>query len=74
MTVEISGLSFAMIAVAIGLALMGYFIGNGLKNMGKHDYEHPAYNLIRQEDLSMYLSLDQVEIDDLLKNIRMHRD
>lgn len=67
MSVEISGLSFAIIAVAIGLAIMGYFIGNGLKNIGKHDDAHPAYNLIRQEDLSMYLSLNPAEIDDLLK-------
>ena len=64
---EISGLSYAIISVAIGLIIMGYFIGNGLKNIGKNDDVAPINNLMTKEHLSMSLNLDQKEIDDLLK-------
>lgn len=66
MQIELSGLVVSMLILAVGLGFMGYFIGDGLKNMGKPDSEHPATNFIKKEDLPIYFSLDKEEIDDLL--------
>lgn len=67
MSIELPDLTSSTVILAIGLIIMGYLIGNGLKSIGQNDYEHPINNLMTKEHLSMYLNLDQKEIDDLLK-------
>ncbi|GAB3056539.1 DNA-binding protein [Virgibacillus ainsalahensis] len=67
MEVEVSGLGIGLILLAIGLTLMGYFVGKGLQNMGHPDKGH-NYNLfIKESDLEFYLNLDKNEIEELLR-------
>lgn len=67
MGIEISGLSSGLLLLAIGLTLMGYFIGKGLQNMG-HPAKGQHYNLfIKESDLELYLNLDSSEIEELLR-------
>jgi len=52
--------------VAVGLALMGYFIGNGLKNFGRPDKTPTYYMFIKESDLEFYLNLSKEEVEELL--------
>lgn len=69
MEIEVSGLGIGLILLAVGLSLMGYFVGKGLQNMGNPD-KSQNYNLfIKESDLRFYfnLNLDQKEIEELLE-------
>ena len=48
MEIEISGLGTGLILLAIGLSLMGYFIGKGLQNMG-HPEKGAHYHFFDKE-------------------------
>jgi len=66
MEIEVSGLGTGLVLLAVGLTLMGYFIGKGLQNMGQPDkgyYNH----FIKESDLEFYLNLDKKEIEELLE-------
>ena len=55
--------------IAVGLAALGYFIGNGLKNFAKGEKKKKSYyanHLIKEKDLPHYLLLSQEEVKDLL--------
>lgn len=67
MEIELSGLFGGMIALAIGLGFMGYFIGNGLKNIGEPENGHPSTYFIKEHDLPLYFNLDKEEMEDLLR-------
>lgn len=65
MEIDVSGLGIGLILLAVGLTLMGYFIGKGLQNFGTGTDD--KYNLfIKENDLEFYLNLSQNEIEDLL--------
>src|SRR5690554_1378713 len=66
MEIEISGLSTGLVFLAVGLALMGYFIGKGLQNFGRPDKGNKYNHFIKESDLEFYLNLDKKEIEDLL--------
>ncbi|WP_068673541.1 hypothetical protein [Oceanobacillus sp. Castelsardo] len=67
MEIEVSGLGNGLIFLAIGLALMGYFVGKGLQNVG-HPEKGYKYNLlIKESDLEFYLNLNKNEIEELLR-------
>ncbi|MCC9021558.1 DNA-binding protein [Bacillus nakamurai] len=53
--------------IGIGLALMGYFIGEGLKNFKnpKGSYSD-CPTLIKEKDLHYYLGLNKDEVKELL--------
>ncbi|MGD6831128.1 DNA-binding protein [Sutcliffiella halmapala] len=52
--------------IGIGLAALGYFIGDGLKNF-KNQKNAPSYpTLIKKSDLHLYLNLTKNEVEDLL--------
>lgn len=66
MEIEISGLGIGLTLLAVGLTLMGYFIGNGLQNLGRSDKSY-NYNLfIKESDLELYLNLNKNELEELL--------
>ncbi|MCC3359480.1 DNA-binding protein [Bacillus sp. REN16] len=67
MEIEVSGLGTGLILLAIGLALMGYFIGKGLQNMGHPDKGHYYHLFIKENDLEFYLNLNKHEIEELLE-------
>lgn len=52
--------------IAIGLALLGYFIGNGLKQMNHPQKTSMDYYLIEESNLHTYLSLSREEVKDLI--------
>ncbi|HWO76403.1 MULTISPECIES: hypothetical protein [Bacillus] len=53
--------------LGIGLALMGYFIGDGLKNFKSPKASSPGYtSLIKEKDLHFYLGLNKEETKELL--------
>lgn len=63
MEIEITGLGTGLVLIAIGLTLMGYFIGNGLRKLGhadKHNF------LIQESELALHLNLNQKEVEELL--------
>ena len=67
MELEIAGLSIGLISLAVGLSLMGYFVGKGLQNMG-HPAKDQSYNLfIKESDLEFYINLDKNNIEELLR-------
>ncbi|MEI4771469.1 DNA-binding protein [Psychrobacillus sp. FJAT-51614] len=54
--------------LGIGLAAMGYFIGDGLKNFNNPKGSSSGYpTLIREKDLPVYLGLSKEEIQELLR-------
>lgn len=62
MEIELVGLG---IPIAIGLALMGYFIGKGLQNFSTPEKQQ-SYQLISEEDLPFYIHLSKEEVEELL--------
>ncbi|MFS0788634.1 DNA-binding protein [Shouchella sp. 1P09AA] len=67
MNIEV-GLSFFW--VAVGLALLGYFIGNGLKKFqSKSDAQeyHAYYQLIEENQLYLYVNISEKDMEDLLR-------
>ncbi len=67
MEIEVYGLETGLMVLALGVALMGYFIGNGLKNMGKQEKRNAFSYFIKESDLAYYVNLDKHEMKDLLK-------
>ena len=54
--------------IGIGLAAMGYFIGDGLKNFSNPKGSFSGYpNLIKKKDLPIYTGLSMEEIEELLR-------
>lgn len=66
MEIEVSGLVTGLFFLAIGLVLMGYYIGKGLQNFGRPDKGNKYHYFIKESDLEFYLNLDKKEIEDLL--------
>jgi hypothetical protein len=53
--------------VGAGLAALGYFIGDGLKNFKNPEGSNSAYpTLIKERDLHIYIGLSKDEVNDLL--------
>lgn len=52
--------------IGIGLAALGYFIGDGLKNFKKPKNVPSSPTLIKKSDLHLYLDLSKDEVEDLL--------
>lgn len=53
--------------LAAGLAALGYFIGDGLKNFKNPKASSSGYpSLIKEKDLHIYLGLHKEEVKDLL--------
>lgn len=67
MEIEVAGLGTGLILLAIGLTLMGYFVGKGLQNFGHPDKGHHYHLFIKENDLEFYLNLDKDEIEELLE-------
>lgn len=66
MEIEVSSLGTGLILLAIGLTLMGYFVGKGLQNFGQPDKGHHYHLFIKESDLEFYLNLNKNEIEELL--------
>lgn len=67
MLIEISGLGIGLILLAVGITLMGYFIGKGLHNMGHPEKGQSYHYFIKQSELEFYLNLNKTEIEELLE-------
>jgi len=67
MEIEISGLGFGFVALAIGLAAMGYFVGKGLQNFGRPEAGNQYNMFIEENELEFYLNLSKDEIEELLR-------
>lgn len=67
MEIEISGLGIGLVLLAVGLSLMGYFIGKGLQNMGHPEKGHHYHFFIKESELEYYSNLDKNEIEELLR-------
>lgn len=52
---------------AVGLGLMGYFIGDGLKHFNRPKQSSKDYSLLKGEDLPLWLSLSKEEVRDLIE-------
>lgn len=52
--------------IAAGLAALGYFIGDGLKNFGKPQKKSSYPHLIKEKDLHYYFDLNKSEVEELL--------
>ncbi|WP_316572669.1 DNA-binding protein [Neobacillus sp. YIM B06451] len=53
--------------VGAGLAFLGYFIGDGLKNFNNSKGSFSGYpTLIKERDLYLYLGLSKEEVNELL--------
>ncbi|WP_394233643.1 DNA-binding protein [Niallia oryzisoli] len=53
--------------IGIGLAALGYFIGDGLKNFKNPKGSPSSYpTLIKERDLHLYLGLSKEEVNELL--------
>ncbi|KGR82007.1 hypothetical protein [Lysinibacillus odysseyi] len=52
---------------AVGLAALGYFIGDGLKNMNGGTKGSGYRTLIKESDLHYYISLDREALQELLE-------
>lgn len=60
-------MEISFLSVGIGLAVMGYFIGEGLKNLKNPKASSPDYpTLIKVKDLYLYLGLSKEEVNELL--------
>lgn len=66
MEIEISGLNFGLLFIAIGLGCMGYFIGKGLQNFRQPEKVSGYYMFIKEDDLEFYLNLNRNELQELL--------
>lgn len=54
--------------LAVGIALMGYFIGDGLKYINRPKKKSSSTpTLIKEEDLPYYVQLTKKELEDLFK-------
>lgn len=52
--------------VGAGLAALGYFIGEGLKNFNNPKSSYGGYpTLIKEKDLPYYLNLNKQKVEDL---------
>lgn len=67
MEIEISGLSIGLVLLAVGLSLMGYFIGKGLQNMGHPEKGHHYHFFIKENELEYYSNLNKNEMEELLR-------
>lgn len=52
---------------AIGLAALGYFIGDGLKNMHAGTKDSGYRTLIKESDLHYYVNLSREELEELIE-------
>lgn len=52
--------------LALGLAALGYFIGDGLKNFSKPQRKSKYSYLIKEKDLHYHFHLSKGEIEELL--------
>jgi hypothetical protein len=52
--------------IAVGLAALGYFIGDGLKNFAKPQKKSRYPYLIKEKDLHYHFNLSKDEIEELL--------
>ncbi|MFD1067987.1 hypothetical protein [Oceanobacillus locisalsi] len=68
MEIEISGLGFGFVALAIGIASMGYFIGKGLQNFSRPEASKEYHIFIKEDDLEFYVNLDKEELADMVDN------
>ena len=64
--IEISGLGIGLVLLAVGLSLMGYFIGKGLQNMGHPEKGHHYHFFIKESELEYYFNLNKDEVKELL--------
>lgn len=54
--------------IGLGLAALGYFIGDGLKNFKNPKGSYSGYPyLIKEDDLHYYLGLSKVETKEMLR-------
>ncbi|WP_010289428.1 hypothetical protein [Kurthia massiliensis] len=53
--------------IAIGLALLGYFIGDGLKNFGHPNKEDSFPYFVKENELHYYIQLSEAETKALLQ-------
>ena len=53
--------------IAIGLALLGYFIGDGLRNFGNPKKDSSYFYFVKENELHYYLNLNENEIKELLR-------
>ena len=58
--------------IAIGLALLGYFIGDGLKNFGNPKQGSCYYDFIKENELQYYINLSESEFKNCYLNIQVH--
>lgn len=56
------------VILAIGIALAGYFIGEGLKRQGSRKNEAGYYYFLQQHELTQYINLNDKEIAQFLKD------
>ena len=54
--------------IAIGLALLGYFIGDGLRNFGNPKKDSSYHYFLKENELHYYINLSETEIQELLLN------
>lgn len=52
--------------IALGLAALGYFIGNGIRNFSTPKKSTNEYYLIKESDLHLYIYLSKEETEELL--------
>ncbi|MGM0839945.1 MAG: DNA-binding protein [Bacillota bacterium] len=53
--------------IAAGLAALGYFIGDGLKNFGNPKASFSDYpTLVKEKDLHLHVGLSKEEVSELL--------
>lgn len=67
MEIDVAGLSSGLTMLAIGIALMGYFIGKGLHNLGQPEKGRNYHYFIKENELEFYLNLSKIEIEELLR-------
>ena len=53
--------------VAVGLAALGYFVGDGLKNLNTAPKGSGYYTLIKESELHYYVNLNKDEVKELLE-------
>lgn len=53
--------------IAVGLAALGYFIGDGLKNMNAKTKGSGYRTLIKESDLPYYINLNREELQELIE-------
>lgn len=54
--------------IALGLALGGYFIGEGLKRQGSKKNETDYYYFLQEHELTQWINLNTKELEQFLKN------